>query len=325
MQIRHCSVPLDRIHWADQTYRITTQKDTRRLSRSIGAVGLLSPPLLIERKTVYQIICGFRRITACFQLGWRHMDARVLDPNTCRLDRMKMAIADNSGQRPLNILEQANALQLIKSEAGSSQCADIARSIGIEGNTAFFEKLQELKRLPEPIQEAVLDGVIPLSIVNLLKAFDSDTSELLASIFQQLKLGLNKQREVIETVKEISIRDGLSACQLLSSQEITNILDSEHLDRNQKTHQLRQLLRQKRFPTLVAAEKRFNQQVGDIKLGDGIKLEAPRYFESRAFSFHIHFQNVAELKQLLGRLQQVAESSVFQRAIGFKNEQGSGI
>ena len=315
MQYRNKAVPLERIETGDRNFQITTRSDGDELRRSIDEVGLLSAPYLLENKGSCQIISGFRRIAACRELGWRLIDARVLDPSTSRLECVKIAISDNLHQRPLNVLEKANALHLIRNEAPRSQCSAIARRMGLGGNQAFFDKLVKLKRLPQTIQEAVAREALSLSVAERLDGYDQRTNEMLGKICQELQLGLNKQREIIDTLEEISRRDGVSVHQMLDGEDIRTILDDRRFDRNQKAHLLRRLLKEKRFPRLAAAEEKFRQRVKALKLGENLKLEAPRYFESGVYSLHLYFKNAAQLTSSVGRLRRITEHPVFKQIL----------
>jgi ParB family chromosome partitioning protein len=320
MQYSYNSVSLARIQTEDQTFRITTQKEVGKLSLSIAAVGLLSRPLLIEKKGAYRIVSGFRRIAACIKLGWTHIKSRILAADTSSLDCIRLAVTENLHQRPLNIIEQANALNLICKAAADRSYVDIARSLGMEGNEAFFDKLLAVKRLPNSVQEAVLSETISLTTANLLGSFDAHTGKMLASLFQTLQLGLNKQREVIEMVREIAMRDGITPSQLLNGRDVQTILGDDNLDRNQKAHHIRQLLKQKRFPNLVAAENRFKQQLKALPLGENVKLVAPRFFENPLFGVHIHFQTISDLQNSLKSLREVTETSLFADIISLKDQ-----
>jgi ParB family chromosome partitioning protein len=305
MHFRNRSVSLDCIQTQDQAFRITTQKDVRELSLSIAAVGLLSLPLFIERKTSYQIVSGFRRIAACLALGMTSIEGRILDADTSALNCIRIAVSENLFQRPLNIIEQANALQLIRNASTHKNYVEVAHALGMQGGRTYFEKLLRIKQLDQSIQIAILDGVISLTTAKLLETVDTVTGRILARLFQELRVGLNKQREIIEMVKEISVRDAITPQMLLTGRDVKTILDRDDLDRNQKTFQLRHLLKQKRFPRLVAVEKEFKQQVKALHLGPDLHLSAPRHFEGPKFTFHIEFQDMSELNSALKTLKQI--------------------
>ncbi|MBW2013345.1 MAG: ParB N-terminal domain-containing protein, partial [Deltaproteobacteria bacterium] len=64
MRFKQKIVKLSLIDSNDDSFRITTRRNIDHLMASIDHVGVLNPPLLIEKKSGYKIVCGFRRIEA---------------------------------------------------------------------------------------------------------------------------------------------------------------------------------------------------------------------------------------------------------------------
>ena len=104
------TIPLSSINLQDDEFRITTREDVDELSTSIQQTGLISPPLLIETSSGHSIVSGFRRVSACLNLGWHEIIARILVPKPDHFDCLRIAIADNALQRPLNLIETSRAL-----------------------------------------------------------------------------------------------------------------------------------------------------------------------------------------------------------------------
>ena len=113
MRFKQKITKLSLIDFKDDSLRITTQITVNQLMDSINCVGMLNLPLLVEKKTGYKIVCGFRRIEACRQLNWADVEARVLESHTKPLECVKYAISDNSLQRPLNLIEQSRSINLL--------------------------------------------------------------------------------------------------------------------------------------------------------------------------------------------------------------------
>jgi len=99
-------VKLSEVDAGDHSFRITTQETVDDLMDSIGHVGLLNLPLLLEKKTRYIVLCGFRRIEACRRLNRLDVKARILDSDTKKLECARYAVTDNAFQRPLNLIEK---------------------------------------------------------------------------------------------------------------------------------------------------------------------------------------------------------------------------
>ena len=62
------------------------------LQSSIAKVGLINPVLIDENKT---LIAGFRRLTACQNLGWKEIEVSVVTLNGDRIKMLDVEIAEN--------------------------------------------------------------------------------------------------------------------------------------------------------------------------------------------------------------------------------------
>ncbi|OQY57309.1 MAG: hypothetical protein B6245_17170 [Desulfobacteraceae bacterium 4572_88] len=131
------AVRLSAVDMEDQTCRITTETSNASLMDSIERVGLMSPPLLIPKKTesnaegmqspCFTIVCGFRRIAVCQDLGWSDIEARVLGPDTASSDCVKFAIGDNALQRSLNLIETSRSLCLLAEVFKADELVSMAK------------------------------------------------------------------------------------------------------------------------------------------------------------------------------------------------------
>jgi hypothetical protein len=123
-----------------------------------------------------------------------------------------------------------------------------------------------------------------------------EAGECLAKLFQTLTLSLNKQREILSLVKEISLREDISILKVLENDILQKILTNKNLDRNQKIREIRIYLKQRRFPVITAAEKEFEKHVKKLKLGSGTILIPPDNFEGTTYILKLFFKNLIELK-----------------------------
>ncbi len=300
------TVPLSQIDTQIETFRITTREDVAELQESIQREGLINPPLLIEKSGSYTIVCGFRRIAACRKLGWHAISAGILEPGNGDLDCLRFAIADNAFQRSLNLIETSRALHKLAAILGAgNQLPEIAGGLGLPANPAVIYKIKDLCLLPEPIQRSILEDTISLSMANELATLDSDNAQAFTRLFDQLKLSLNKQKEIITLITEISRRENIADFQVLQDQKLREIIDAEDLDRGQKGRNLRAMLRQRRFPRIVSAEKKYDLHCKNLKLGSDIKLIPPREFEGTTYTLNLSFSNLAHLKEQHKKLSQI--------------------
>jgi ParB family chromosome partitioning protein len=302
------TVSLTDIDTQDTTYRITTRSQLEDLLDTIPSLGLLHPPVLIESASGYSVVCGFGRIAACRQLGWKSLSARIHAANQNRFQLARLAIADNSLQRPLNLIETSRALNLlVDTSPDRQQLEKAARELGLPVNPSVAAKIRQLCRLAIPIQQGILSDTINLAMALELGDMDAKDAETLVALFSGLKLGLNKQRELLLLATEIARREDISVQQLIDEQAFQDILQKADLDRAIRRQQIRSLLRKRRYPAISEAETNYQKQVRQLKLGKQIQLFPPRDFEGTTYAMTLYFKNHQDLRHLNAKINKILE------------------
>ena len=300
------SVPLSRINSQDDTFRITTRTSVDDLLASIPHEGLLNPPLVIQQPSDFRIVSGFRRIAAFNELGLQEITIRILKPDLSSLQCLRFAIADNAFQRSLNLIEASRALQKLSTFLNTGQrLSESASTLGLPSNPSVIKKIKDLCQLPESIQSAILADTISLSMAGELEKLPTNCAIALARLFNEFKLSLNKQREILTLIKEIARRDSISEQAVLEDRQLQDIFLDQDLDRSQKVRELRAYLRQRRFPQIVNAEANFENQRKQLNLGQDIKLIPPKEFEGTTYTINISFSSLTQFKALHSKIDRI--------------------
>lgn len=290
----------------DGTFRITTRTDIEDLINSIKQLGLIQPPVLVSGFAGYKIVCGFRRITACRALGWSRITARILAETADRFQMAQLAIADNAWQRSLNLLETSRALTLLADVCPDQRrFAQAASALGLPVNPSLVAKVKKICRLSRGIQESIVNGTIGMSMALALAELDQPAGEAVLGLFNELKVGLNKQRELLILLKEIAGREGRSVQQLIAEKPLQEILANTRLDRAVKRQKIRSFLQQRRYPSISKAAADYAQRIKLLELGSNIDLIPPKNFEDTAFTLTLRFnnrENLADLKKKIEEL-----------------------
>lgn len=324
------TVPFSDIDDNDQ-FRITTDvdKDMGALETSISEVGLLSPPAL--RRTdggKLQVVAGFRRLTAVKQLGAHWVLCRVIPEDTDIIDCFRLAIADNIANRVLNPVEQATAVSKLYSllKDPGAVC-DMLSRLGLPLNPSVMKKLQCIYGLPKKALDGIAGGWIGLTVGVELARLARDDAVAIAEIFQALRPGANKQREILTLSREIAARENISISRLLCKEPgIVEILENEGFDRGLKTARVLAWLKIRRFPVISSAHERYSMLEKELGLGSHARLTPPENFEGSVFSLELKFsktEHLADHAQLLARL---AESRAMEEilSIGERIDRSSG-
>ena len=300
------SIDLSSIDSEDSTFRISTQTEVQELAGAIQELGLMHPPILKRLDTGYRIVSGFRRIAACRQIGWAKVPAFILNSGTPGGTCTLYAIADNSLQRPLNLIEISRSLNLLSGYFKEEKLQlKYASLLGLSEHRAHIEKIEKLTHLPEPIQNGILADAISLAVALDLAEFEPEAAVALAELFERLQIGLNKQRQIILLVKEIAMREDEGVDNLLNAEAVREISDSDELDRVQKSNQLLNYLYQRRYPTIARYKKEFETQVKALKLGKDMALVPPRDFEGTTYTLTLRFDSHSKLVDHQAKLDRI--------------------
>jgi len=298
MSCRGTVLDLTAIDLEDDTYRITTSAAVLDLAKSIQHVGLLHPPVLLKNQNRYSIVAGFRRISAMQELNHKQTLARVLPTESLPLECIRIAIADNTSQRKLDLLEISRALSLLEAYVENRECLfEEAKNLGLPDNPHHIEKITGICRLPHLLQTGVYQNRISLNMAVELHEFEPPTEIFLARLFMELKLNQNKQREICSHLREIAHREKCSTQEILLSEGVPEVLDDKDLDNLQKTQLVRSNLRWRRFPNLSLAEASFQRNLRALNLGSRIRILPSEYFEGTSLKLNMSFKNETELKE----------------------------
>jgi len=309
ISIKSSVVKIDEIDLQDHTFKISTDKDLACLTESIQHLGLITPPLLFQKESGYILVSGFRRIAACKNLKFVRINAGILDDALGPLDCAQIAIAENSFQRELNLVEISRALNLlehfIKKE---SKIGNVTKLLNLPENPSLIKKIKKIHRLSDSMQDGILYNRISMDMALKLDSLGENEGSVFLKIFNELSLSRNKQKELLSHIEEISIRDDIAIAQLLKSKDVQEILTNRDFDRTQKTKYLRDFLKKRRYPHLYFSEKQFFDSLKKIKLGNRMSLKPADYFEGNSFTMQISFKDLKELGLHLKTLNQIKKN-----------------
>jgi ParB family chromosome partitioning protein len=296
MNFKEDLVYLSSIDLEDHAFRITTNKSLKSLTLSIKNVGLLNPPILVKKNSDFRVISGFRRIYASFDLGMTRIPARIVESHQNKHACVMIAIADNSLQRTLNLIEQSRALGMLKEfYPDNKQLVKAASVLCLPDHPAMIDKVKNICHLEPDIQNGILSNRISLSMALELEKLKNDEGSLFAVLVEKLNLSLNKQREILNYIKEISMIENISITNLLTKGQLYEIIEDQELDKNKKTHLIRSLLKQRRFPQISRTQKKLTEKISKLKLETNLNLIPPKDFEKRIFSLNLQFENMEQL------------------------------
>ncbi|MCJ7579517.1 MAG: hypothetical protein MUP98_03165, partial [Candidatus Aminicenantes bacterium] len=124
-------------------------------------------------------------------------------------------------------------------------------------------------------------------------------------------LSQNKQKELLELTREISLRTGLPVQEIYNSEEIKDVHLSENLSSLQKADMVRLLLKKKRFPLLSAREKSFESTKKKLEWPKDIELSPTPYYEDNEAHIKFSFTGSKDYLKKISSLLHMAEKVEF--------------
>ena len=174
-------------------------EDLAQLAHSIKKHGLQQPILVRRQGDNYELIAGERRLRASKDAGCDTIPAIVKDVSD--KDSLKIALIENLDRSDLNPMEESKGYQRLIEEFELTH----------QGLSEMFRKSRSsvtntlrLLRLPEPIQHALMEGVIKEGHARSLLALKTD--EEIESVFAELVAKSWSVRELETKVSEVSAK-----------------------------------------------------------------------------------------------------------------------
>lgn len=298
------TVKLNMLDLDDASFRLSCGFDLEPLKDSIRRIGLINPPLLRKRADGrYQIICGYKRIRALQELGVSSAVCQLVPPETRDEVCLLLSLYDNVSHRELNSIEKSLAVNRLISYYGEVKIiSDFLPLLKLQPHIKQLRAYQPLCLLDEEIRDAVIEGIIDVQSALSLARLDPETRACLAQLLVNLRLSVSKQVEVITSVMEIGLRDGVSPHAVTGDPAIQAILKNDKLNRPQKGDAVLRLLREKRYPMLTAKEKQVKGMLSKVRLPRGAIIAPPPFFEDNRYCLSLYFTGWEELKEKLNLL-----------------------
>jgi len=139
-----------------------------------------------------------------------------------------------------------------------------------------------------------------------LKLAETDR-EAFWSLVRELKLGENHLKDFLDWLEEISLRDGVSICDVLNGKSLQRISSDPRLGRNDKLKQIKEELRRLRFPRLARIEEEIRKRIHELRLGPKIQITAPLALEGSGLAVQMKAASYEELGRLVGELREAME------------------
>jgi hypothetical protein len=305
-------ISLNEIRLKDTRFQVSDFDSWEKLALSIRTIGLLQPPLVTKRRKGFVLVSGWKRVQACRKIGLSSIPIYVLDePDD--LKAFLIAVFDNAAVREFRLLEKAQIISKLGrfGMEKSRILKEMMPLLQVPPTDFYLESYIKIAALEPEAKRVIKEKSLPFSVVCMLVEFRPKDLKAILPIL--LPLGQNKQKEILEDLREISKKKDVSARKILGASEILQILRAEKWPAIQKSERLRTALRKMRHPRLSAWQDHFNRSLEELCWPKEVKIEPSSFFEDEWLSVTFRFKNEREFKARLDKLQEMA------RKEGLKN------
>ena len=304
------SIPLSRLDLSERSHCLSFGRDVKPLRRSIQTIGLVQPALTCHGKgDLLTILSGFRRIEALVELGAETIPCLVLDRSVDPLGRLAIAFWENLSHRGFNIVEKAGAVQRFCSLQGPEKTMEnVMPALGLHPHLRELERMKKMAALPEPVLLALVEGrIFPDPALHLTEFPEPDRMPVFECL-KSLHLNLNQQKEFLELLRDLCLRDAVSARRVLEQEEVRHILDHTAWSRPQKADRMKRWLKDQLHPRLKAAETAFDGQLRELHLPRKMRISHAPFFEAEGLRMTMDAASGAELLEMTLELKRAFET-----------------
>jgi len=305
----------------DTTFLMSYPLEAPTVTASVNTIGVVQPIVIsgCPCQGKYQIVAGFRRAHACREMGLELIHANIypVDPDA-PLMAFDLALYENLSHRSFNDVEKALILSKLSGQFGCPQETVIQEYLPLlqlAPNAKVLDAYLKLADFEEELKRYIAQHDVPLTVIELLAGLSSDDRRSVFSLISELKLGLNKLKELLTYLEEISLRDARSITAILSAPEIQDILTQETHSGPQKIEALRYALRTQRYPGFTALEERYHTALKQVKAPHGLHLKTDRFFEDDGMVADFRFSSPEELKAVAEGLLQLSAQAELQELL----------
>ena len=270
------------------------------LLESIRCMGLLHPPLLLERQEgrYYQIVCGSRRVEALSLLGKEEADAFVVGEHECgEAHCFRWSVLDNRFYRGFNEIERAMLfVRLQDSLSGLLPVLEdvLGEELRPPKDPEVTARYRAVLSLPKEIKDALALDEITLGHTLLLLKSPEECRRQLFSWIMECTLNTNEAREAIQGAMEVAARERMDPREYLTSPQFLEILATRSSPRH-KAQLLLQRIRAERLPILEQWRFRFEEAKKNAHLSKWVQILHDPFFETARLTFQITATSEAEL------------------------------
>lgn len=258
------------------------------------------------------IVSGWKRLLACRALG--RTPVEVIDTEERdALRNVLLGFLENVASRPIGLIEKAEILSRLVALGQDRETIrrDFMPLLDLPQNEEVLQDHLRIAGFSPEVKRGIEERPLTFPVARILAAFSPAERQAILPLL--LPLGLNSQREVLENLREVCLRDDKSALDILGLERVREVLDLPNLPPIQKSELLRRVLFRLRFPAYSLRRDEFAAAVKALDLPPEVRLEPDPFFEKNEVTVSFRVRTPEAFRAILSRLGGMASDEEFRR------------
>ena len=299
-------------------YLFNYRQDSNVLMSSIKDVGLINSVILKKNQDadgVYTIVCGYQRIKVCQKLGYKSIEAKVVEGINDE-EIMLLVLHDNLSSRGFNEIEKAIVLKKFL-EIGYSYdrlMSEVTPLLGVPPNKNIIDKYIDILSLDTEIKKSVADDDLEPEKAFLLITLDGVERDIVWRVlFRESSTNVNEAKETIRNLLDLKQIKQMGMVELFSSKEITHIISDNKSNKRQRGESIYRLIKTMRYPVISKKEDEFDNFCRELGLDNDVRVNHSRYFEGDEIRITIKVSNEEKLRISIEKLLSNIKKGTFKK------------
>ena len=312
------SVPIKSIDVDDQLTNFSWGVPVDSLHQSIEEVGVIHPVTLAPVGNGFRIVCGHRRVKISSQLQTKEIPARILNPAPSDETMLMLNLSENQLHHHYSDIEKGLILFKLL-EARVPEIRTIEKympMLGLEKSKKLLDDHLKANQLILGLKTLLHEMNVPLKTFSVFFSWSAESAEAAERFFSTLRPGINKWRDLLEWIDEISTRDETTPSDLFELPELQSTLNQTDLAPNVRYDRIRQIFYSRRYPILSDLRIRLARSLDALKLDDKTKVHVQDSFESDEIRIEMKFRTREEFVSQVEKLVRASDSEALDELIG---------
>lgn len=314
---KRIELQLDDPCWQDERFRFSYVFEKTTLKESLRLSGLICPPWGIEEKGSLVLVSGWKRVLLLKELGWPSVPVEVKEEEDI-ISIWQQLILENQSHRQLSLVDKAFIFKKVMAQGIEKEkiIQNFCIWLDIPPQISWVERYARIAELERASLEFIHQKQLPEYVVRLWLEFTPEERRLLLPWLP--RLSQSKIKEILEWIREISLRDGLSPEQILVDFYRSYSVEDGPESSPAAPEIFRKYLREKRYPTYSQAVSHFNTILKEMSWPEDIELSPFPYFEKDEFQVSFTFSDEKEFREKVSRLAELSNTEDIKKIFFFK-------